>query len=315
MDFYESTTKEKNFESLRFGVLGCAGIARKNLRAIVKSKKCTAAGVASRSIDKANDFLSAVGLNGSVKVFNSYDDIVLSPDVDALYIPLPTVHHFEWIEKAAKAGKHILSEKPAAVNLSTLQEIIKVCRDNKVFFMDGVMFMHHQRTYKLVQILQENLTADVQRVNSSFTFHGNQQFFETNIRASSLGDPLGCLGDLGWYCIRIALLAFNRGKFDDAASIILPRSCIAHCSHWSADGLVPLQCDVRVAFCKEGWSKVLAFDCGFNSPWRQRYEIVCATNSATGTDKVFTCDDFVIPRHPLSASFQLESLPSAGTFP
>lgn len=298
---------------LRVGVIGAASIAKKNIRAIAQSKNCVIAGLASRSVEKAKTFLNDLGLSFDVKIFASYESIITSTEIDALYIPLPTILHVEWAKKAAAAGKHILIEKPVALNLNDLQDIIKACHANNCCYMDGVMFMHHRRTAMLGDLLRDPLVSEVQRVSASFSFNAHEEFFKSNIRASSQGDPLGCLGDLGWYCIRIGLFAFNKGQFADAKSIILPKRCTARCLKWTEDG-VPLQVDAHISFSEEGWARELVFDNSFISAFRQRYELVCSSRTLSRGDKVVTCDDFVIPRCQKSASFQVETFPNGGTF-
>jgi predicted dehydrogenase len=201
-------------KKLRFGIIGCAGIAKKNVLAIKRSHSCKVVAVASRSLDKAVKFIEDNFLSKEeVTAYGSYDELLASSSVDAVYIPLPTVLHLQWVTRAAEAGKHVLLEKPTAPSLGELKEIIAVCQKHNVIFMDGVMYMHHDRTKKLFHTLwTDPLFQPVQRVQSSFTFHGDSNFLAGgNSRTSSSGDPLGALGDLGWYCIRLGIMAFGSG--------------------------------------------------------------------------------------------------------
>jgi hypothetical protein len=84
-------------------------------------------------------------------------------------------------------------------------------------------------------------------------------------RNSASGDPLGAMGDLGWYTSRIGIVAFSQGR--DYEAIARPRSVVAVCNQWTADGQVPLDCEARVSF-GPGWSKYLRFDCSFLVPFR-----------------------------------------------
>src|SRR6185295_1607345 len=76
------------------------------------------------------------------RALGSYEELLASKDVDAVYIPLPTGLRKDWVERAAQAGKHIVSEKPCALSVADLREMIDVCRRERVQFIDGVMFMH-----------------------------------------------------------------------------------------------------------------------------------------------------------------------------
>lgn len=180
--------------TIRFGILGTSDISQKNIRAIILSKNCSVVALASRSVERADTFLSNLNLTSCVTVMPTYESLISSKDVDAVYIPLPTTLHLEWSKKAAANGKHILLEKPAATNLCELEEILKVCRENNVCLMDGVMFMHHLRMKILYSILKDPFTPTVTHVNSSFTFNADESWFQSNIRAKSDADCLGsCL--------------------------------------------------------------------------------------------------------------------------
>jgi len=140
----------------------------------------------------------------------SYEELITSKDIDAVYIPLPTGLRKEWVIRAAQAGKHILSEKPCALSVADLEEIIEVCRASKVQYLDGVMFMHSPRLARVREILDEGSSVgSVRRMMSSFSFLMDEKTAGTNIRSQGGFEPTGCLGDLGWYCIRFALWAMR----------------------------------------------------------------------------------------------------------
>jgi len=116
----------------------------------------------------------------------------------------------EWVLRAAAAGKHVLCEKPCAVNVADLKEMIGACRRHNVQFMDGVMFMHSERLEKMRAVLDDGKTVGpIRRITSAFHFNTTKEFYKDNIRADSRLEPMGTLGDQGWYCIRIALWAMN----------------------------------------------------------------------------------------------------------
>jgi len=136
----------------------------------------------------------------------SYQALLESKDIDAVYIPLPTGLRKEWIIAAAKHGKHILAEKPAALTAADVQEILDVCKTHGVQFMDGVMFMHSRRLEQLRQTLDSPTgIGSIKRIATQFSFYSDQEFRTTNIRSNSKYEPHGSLGDLGWYTIRMIL--------------------------------------------------------------------------------------------------------------
>ena len=101
---------------VRWGILGTANIARKNIRAIYFSQNNVVRGIASRSIEKAREYIVSNRLKeDEVLAFGSYQECLDSTDIDAVYIPLPTVLHLEWVVKAAERGKHVLGRAYASV--------------------------------------------------------------------------------------------------------------------------------------------------------------------------------------------------------
>lgn len=199
---------------LRWGILGAANIAHKNWKAIWNSKTGRVAAVASRDPERTRRFIrecqAAAPFNPPPIAFDTYDELLASNEIDAVYLPLPTGVRAQWVKRAAAAGKHIVCEKPCAANVAEFREMLEACRTHGVQFMDGVMFMHSVRLERIGQVLDDGKTiGPIRRVTSAFSFLGEKQFFASNIRARSDLEPFGCLGDLGWYCIRFALWAMK----------------------------------------------------------------------------------------------------------
>jgi predicted dehydrogenase len=201
-------------EKLRIGFLSTAGIGRKNWKAIFNSGNAVVAAVASRVVEKSRKFIdecqSQFAFAEKPRALGSYEALLASPDVDAVYIPLPTGLRKEWVLRAAAAGKHVVCEKPCAVNAADLKKMISACANNRVQFMDGVMFMHSLRLPKVRKFLDDGKSVgEIRRISSVFSFYGAGNFFRDNIRADGTLEPAGCLGDLGWYCIRFSLWAMD----------------------------------------------------------------------------------------------------------
>jgi predicted dehydrogenase len=199
---------------LRIGFLSTAGIGRKNWKAIFHSGNCVVTAVASRDLERSRRYIADCQGETPFETLPaplaSYEEMIASKNVDAVYIPLPTGLRREWVRRAAEAGKHVVCEKPCAVNVADLQEMISACRKNHVQFMDGVMFMHSPRLARIREILDDGKsTGPVRRISSAFSFFGSGDFPRDNIRVHGGLEPAGCLGDLGWYCIRFALWTMN----------------------------------------------------------------------------------------------------------
>jgi predicted dehydrogenase len=201
-------------KKLRIGFLSTAGIARKNWKAIFSSGNAVVSAVASRDIKKSRQFIDECQRKFTFpkkpQALGSYKELLTSPDVDAVYIPLPTGLRKEWVIRVARAGKHVICEKPCGVSAADLKKMISACANNRVQFMDGVMFMHSPRLPKVRGVLDDGKSVgEIRRISSAFNFFGGGNFSRDNIRVDGVLEPAGCLGDLGWYCLRFSLWAMN----------------------------------------------------------------------------------------------------------
>ena len=145
---------------------------------------------------------------------DAYQQLVDSNDlVDAIYIPLPSAFHKDWVKKALEAGKHVLLEKPVALSAKDFEDMINTAQRCGKILMDGTMFVHTNRTRNLLDYCRdENTVGKIQRIEGAFSFNGladDPNFLNTNVRCQKDADPLGCVGDLGWYCVYMALLVFH----------------------------------------------------------------------------------------------------------
>jgi predicted dehydrogenase len=201
-------------QKLRFGILSTANIGRQNWKAIFNSGNAIVAAVASRDAGRSREFIRDCQREfpfvAEPAAPGSYEELLASKDVDAVYIPLPTGLRKEWVLRAAAAGKHVVCEKPCGVSFADVQEMTDACAKNRVQFMDGVMFMHNLRLARVREVLDDGKsTGPLRRISSAFSFLGTGGFSDSNIRVDGRLEPTGCLGDLGWYCIRFTLWAMK----------------------------------------------------------------------------------------------------------
>ena len=182
--------------SIGLGILGAANIARKQCRTLRLIDDIKVVAVGSRDISKAKAFIEEWDLTATP--YGSYTEVLEDSNVEAVYIPLPTTFHVEWVLKAAAAGKHILLEKPIAVTATETDAILSACANNNVQFMDGTMWAHHPRTKEMELVMQSGRLGDIKEVVSVFSFMASPEFAAQDIRFKKDGDPLGSLGDLGW---------------------------------------------------------------------------------------------------------------------
>ncbi len=194
----------------RWGILSTAGIARKNWRAIRRSENGIVTAVASRHRASAERFIAECQgdepFEKLPEAVEGYEALLKRADIDAVYIPLPTGMRTDWAVAAAEAGKHVLAEKPAGKDTKEVQRILDACHRHGVQYMDGVMFMHSGRLPLLRRVLEDGASVgSIRRISAQFSFCSDASFRTSNIRVNSEAEPHGCLGDLGWYCIRMIL--------------------------------------------------------------------------------------------------------------
>ncbi len=183
-------------KKLNWGVLGTARIVRKVIPAL-QAANGEVVGIASRTEAKARDYADKHGL---AEAFGSYDALLASPDIDAVYIPLPNTLHLEWTLKALRAGKHVLCEKPLAVTAAECEEIGRAADEQGLKVLEGFMYRFHPRFERLQELMGGGVVGETRfiRVAHSFAAEGDE-----NIRwFSALGG--GALLDTGCYCVNIS---------------------------------------------------------------------------------------------------------------
>ncbi len=264
---------------VRWGILGTAQIARKNWQALRDAGNARLVAVASRQLERAQTFVaecqSAAPHETTPEALGSYDELLSRPDIDAVYLPLPTIPREDWALKAAAHRKHLLLEKPVASTAARAAEIIDACSTRNLQFMDGVMFMHSQRIRHLSSHLCESVGTP-KTLFSQFSFPAAADFLAHNIRTQPDAEPLGCLGDLGWYNIRLALHLAGESRPAQLRGKILN----AH-----------PQSGVPLSFSGE-----LLFETGFLATFHCSFEAANAQWAVlTGTHGTLTLPDFVLP--------------------
>ena len=182
---------------IRFGILGYARIARLHLiPAMLEAKNTIPYAIASGSPEKLKQAKDAFGF---AKTYGDYESLLHDPDVDAVYIPLPNSLHKEWTIRAARAGKHVLCEKPLAVTYAGCLEMVSVCKACNVKLMEAFMYRFTTRIAKLRELLVSGAVGEVRHVSSTFRFVMNNP-------ASIKLDPAlggGSLWDVGCYPVNI----------------------------------------------------------------------------------------------------------------
>jgi len=193
----------------RWGILSTANISRKNWKAIRLSGNSVVGGVSSRSSDRAAEFIgqcqAEVPFDDVPRPFAGHQALLDSDQIDAVYIPLPTGVRKDWVIAAARAKKHVLVEKPVATCTADAEEMRRVCQEEGVLLMDGVMFDHGKRIRAVCDQVRGGDIGRLRRIQTHFSFASDETFRSSNIRTDAELEPYGCVGDLGWYCVRFVL--------------------------------------------------------------------------------------------------------------
>lgn len=180
--------------------MGCASIAaRMVIPAIQQSNGYELAAVASREEAKAIEFANRFHTMAVV----GYETLLLRPDIEVIYMPLPTSLHLEWALKALQAGKHLLIEKSLAGSFQDVRTIVEAAQKNNLLVRENFMFAYHRQMAIIREILQSGRLGEVRVMRSSFGFPPFPD--EKNIRYQKELEG-GALLDAGAYTIKIAQL-------------------------------------------------------------------------------------------------------------
>lgn len=188
---------------LRLGILGLANIARGEIiPAAGRTSAVEVTAVATRGGKKTaevRDLAPEAGL------FEDYEPLVDSDDIDAVYVPLPNSMHVEWTLKALEAGKHVLCEKPFSLDAEGAESAVETAREGGLVLMEGFMYRLHPQTLRLGELIKEGAVGTVRQVLAQF---GHRLDDPDDVRGiGSLGG--GSLGDVGCYAVSGVRLAFG----------------------------------------------------------------------------------------------------------
>jgi predicted dehydrogenase len=183
---------------LRWGILSTANIARAAvIPAIRASRNGDVRAVASRNRERAYAFASDLGIPQS---YGSYEALIEDDGIDAVYIGLPNSLHCDWTVKAAKAGKHVLCEKPLGATAAECDEMDLAAREGGVALMEAFMYRFHPRTERVSQLIRDGAIGSLRAIQSTFTFRLRRSD-DIRLQKDLAG---GALMDVGCYCVNLS---------------------------------------------------------------------------------------------------------------
>jgi D-xylose 1-dehydrogenase (NADP+, D-xylono-1,5-lactone-forming) len=248
---------------IRWGVLGYARIARQSLiPAILRSSNSALHAIASRQPSKLAECQAQFP---SAALYADYEELLRDPAVDAVYLPQPNSLHREWTLRAAQHGKHVLCEKPLALDAAQAREMTAACAAHRVLLMEAFMYRYSDRTRQVLETLRAGHLGEITFISSTFRF--------------LLSDPAsikykpelggGSLYDVGCYPVNFIGMVLDEINHGPSGAAI-PEAVSAQCRRGGG-------VDVLYAgLLKYPGGLIASLNCGFNA---QRQ----VTSTITGT--------------------------------
>lgn len=147
--------------------MGCAGIAQRSMIPAIKTvPEWNLVSVASRTREKAESFADQFECEAVV----GYENLLKRSDIDAIYMPLPTGLHHEWITKSLNAGKHVLAEKSIAYNYDSAVEMVNIAKANNLVLMEDFMFQYHSQHQFVFDLLRKGEVGEIRVFRANFAF-------------------------------------------------------------------------------------------------------------------------------------------------
>lgn len=263
-------------KKLKIGVLGCANIAKRSVIPAIKSlDQYELIAVASRKLEKAQELASTF----NCIAIGGYNKLLQLDNIDAVYIPLPTGMHYEWIKKSLEHNKHVLCEKSFVVNFEEAQSLISIAKDKNLLIAENFMFPFHSQNNYVKELVLNNEIGELRNFRSSFGFPPFKD--KNNIRyQKELGG--GALLDAGAYPVK-------------ACQMILGNDLSVLSSHLQIDKATNVDLwGSALLLCKEH-NITCSISFGFDNFYQCNYEIWGSTGKIT-VHRSFTAGPGFQPR-------------------
>jgi predicted dehydrogenase len=284
---------------IRWGILGVARVATN--RVLPGMRQCQLAepvAIASRSMEKS---LAGAEKLGIERAYGTYEELLADPDVDAVYIPLPNHLHVAWSIKAARAGKHVLCEKPIGLSSASVAELIHTRDETGMKIGEAFMVRTHPRWLRVRELVRSGRIGRLRAISGYFTFPLGDV---NNVRyAAELGG--GALMDIGCYHIHLSRMLFEEEPRRISAII---------------DPHPDKQVDILTSMLLEFPSGHGSFTCGFEVAFSQRVTLL-GTRGRIDVDLPVAAPDSRPMRiqiddgsDPFGAGVQVEEFPACNQY-
>jgi D-xylose 1-dehydrogenase (NADP+, D-xylono-1,5-lactone-forming) len=243
-------------KKIRWGIIGSAGIAKRSvIPGIQQSETGEVTAIASRTLDKAQQTANEFNIPTA---YRSYEELLNDPSIDSVYIPLPNHLHKEWTIRAAEAGKHVLCEKPIALNAAEAQEMVEACEKANVVFAEAFMYRYHPRYKMIKSVIESGEIGEIRGIYANFTFNNAGDKGNVRYRKEWGG---GSLYDVGVYPISAARMLLDQE----------PQASTVHALFSKEHGDVDMMAFGILEF---NHGVALTFDCGMWAAGRNVLEVL-----------------------------------------
>ncbi len=192
-------------KKVRWGILGTANIAKKAfIPGLLKTSNSELYAVSGRKPEKISEFET---LFSPAVTYDSYEKLLTDENVDAVYIPLPNSLHMPWAIEAMEAGKHVLCEKPLALNVSEVERMRSCAEDNRVYLMEAFAYVFNPLIKKIRHIVETGVIGELESINSSFVFNMMNREYDVRFEKRLGG---GAMYDIGCYTVHLIRHIFRK---------------------------------------------------------------------------------------------------------
>lgn len=199
------------------GVIGCANIAMRSVIPAIKSiSDFNLIAVASRSFEKATEYAQKF----ECEAIEGYDNLIAREDIEAVYIPLPTGMHQEFVVKALQRGKHVIAEKSLGMNFSEVETMVNFAREKNLLLMENYMFEYHSQHKFVFDLINNNEIGELRLFRSTFGFPPlpkNNFRYDKKLGGGSLLDAAG-------YPIKAAQIFLGNNITVKASNLFIDKS-------------------------------------------------------------------------------------------
>lgn len=283
--------------TLRWGILGTAGIAEGAfIPAVQNSERGVVEAIASRNEDKARGMAERMDVG---RHYGSYEELLEDSNIDAVYIPLPNHLHKEWTIKAARAGKHVLCEKPSALNAEETAEMLEVCEAEGVLFAEAFMYRYGGKHARVREIIDSGEIGELRSMHGVFNYCSPDDIGNVRFNRSMGG---GSIYDIGVYPISAArMIMGSEPLWASAHAFFSPRHDEVD---MAASGLLAFRSGVSMTFECGMWSYNRSYfeitgtkgriELPYMFDWRGNPQIVIDTDRERREEKLHGTDHYVL---------------------